>query len=318
MAQALDAGKPPAQIFSGTCAACHRSPRGLVRNVAPGALPGFMRQHYTTGNDMAGTMAAYVLGNGGTAAVAEPPPPAPKREPKQRAKSDAPEVAARTPEPKELSKSARQKAARKGPPEPAGAAKDAPAGAEPERAETPKPDTTKPDIAKPEPPAAEPAKTEAAAVDCKVEEPAKQATAATADDNKPAHGMPMPAATPPRQPTALLTLPGFPAPVAEPEPEPVAAVAAGSPGCEPVAHTTTAATYTEDPPKEAPREAAKESPKELPPAAAPPAMVEAPKTEPLRPTVTQAAAPAPALDIMQEEVHAPRPARTTQQKKRAQ
>src|SRR5689334_20599703 len=72
-AQALDAGKPPAQIFNGTCAACHRSPRGLVRNVSAGSLPGFLRQHYTTGNDMAGTMATYVLGNGGTDRVVEPP-----------------------------------------------------------------------------------------------------------------------------------------------------------------------------------------------------------------------------------------------------
>src|SRR6186713_2901614 len=91
-AQQLDAGKPPAQIFAGTCAACHRSPRGLVRSVAPGSLPSFLRQHYTTGNDMAGTMASYVLGNGGTQAVAEP-----KQEPKQRAKSDGAELAARTP-----------------------------------------------------------------------------------------------------------------------------------------------------------------------------------------------------------------------------
>jgi hypothetical protein len=94
VAQQLDAGKPPAQIFAGTCAACHRSPRGLVRSVAPGSLPSFLRQHYTTGNDMAGTMASFVLGNGGTQQVAEPPA---KQEPKQRAKSDGPDVAARTP-----------------------------------------------------------------------------------------------------------------------------------------------------------------------------------------------------------------------------
>src|SRR5687768_1656780 len=128
-AQALDAGKPPAQIFSGTCSACHRSPRGLVRNVSPGSLPGFLRQHYTTGNDMAGTMATYVLGNGGTDRVAEPPPKRePKQEPRQKAKSDAPEVAARSPDAKEQPKATKQqKAGKKGPPEPAAAAKDAPA-----------------------------------------------------------------------------------------------------------------------------------------------------------------------------------------------
>src|SRR5262245_45046515 len=122
-AQQLDANKPPAQIFAGTCSACHRSPRGLVRSVAPGALPGFLRQHYTTGNDMAGTMAAFVLGSGGTQQVAEPPAKReprqePKQEPRQRAKSDGPDVAARSIEPKEQSKSAKQRAARRGQPEP--------------------------------------------------------------------------------------------------------------------------------------------------------------------------------------------------------
>jgi hypothetical protein len=284
-AQALDAGKPPAQIFSGTCAACHRSPRGLVRSVAPGSLPGFLRQHYTTGNDMAGTMAAYVLGSGGTDRVAEPPPKRePKEarpEPKQRAKSDTPELAARNPDQKELSKSAKQRAAKKGPAEPPPAAKDTPAS-EPEKTAEP---------AKPDAPAAEQAKADA--VECKVEEPAKQA-AATAEDGKP-----------PRQPAALLTLPGFPAP--EPEPEPVAAPAAPAlPGCDPVSNTSTAAVRVEEAPKE--------QQKEQPAPAPPPAVAEAPKTEPLPSAVTEAAPPA--LDILQEEVHAPRPQRTIQQKKR--
>jgi hypothetical protein len=54
-AQNLDAGKSPAQIFSDTCAACHRS----VREVKP-TTPGFMRQHYTTGAREAAVMAAYL------------------------------------------------------------------------------------------------------------------------------------------------------------------------------------------------------------------------------------------------------------------
>lgn len=296
--QQLDAGKPPAQIFSGTCSACHRSPRGLVRSVSPGALPGFLRQHYTTGGDMAGTMAAYVLSNGGTQQVTEPP----KREPKQRAKSDAPEVAARPVEPKDQARTAKQKAARKGQ-DPS--AKDTPAAQEPE-----KPDTAKPDaapekseeaVAKPAEPVAEPSnqdrkperKPETAAADCKVEEPAKQA-----DENKP------------RQPAALLTLPGFPAPEPAPEPEP----AAGSAGCEPATSTAAtpernetpaAAEQVKDEPKEQARDAA--------PAASPPTPAEAPKSESLRATVSDSAS---SLDIMQEEVHAPRPVRPSQQKKR--
>ena len=38
----LDAGKSPAQIFSNTCGACHRSPRELKQTSA-----GFLREHYT-------------------------------------------------------------------------------------------------------------------------------------------------------------------------------------------------------------------------------------------------------------------------------
>jgi hypothetical protein len=297
-AQALDAGKPPAQIFSGTCSACHRSPRGLVRNISAGSLPGFLRQHYTTGNEMAGTMAAYVLGNGGAERVAEPaskrePKQEPRPEPKQRAKSDTPEVAARNPDQKDLSKSAKQKAAKKGASEPSPAARDASAG-EPDKTEA----------AKPEAPVAEPPKAEA--VECKVEEPAKQ-TAAAADDSKPGFALPDQAATPPRQPTALLTLPGFPAPTPEPEPEPVATAAApATPGCDPAPNTTAAAVRAEEP--------LKEQQKEQPEPAAPPVVAEAPKTEPLRSTATEAATPA--LDIMQEEVHGPRPPRASQQKKR--
>ena len=60
----LDAGKSPSQIFAGTCNACHKSPRGLLKTVAPGALSGFLRQHYTTGPAMAGVLANYLVSNG--------------------------------------------------------------------------------------------------------------------------------------------------------------------------------------------------------------------------------------------------------------
>lgn len=65
-AQNLEAGKSPAQIFSGTCAACHKGARGLLRTVAPGSLPGFLRQHYTTSSEMAGVLASYLISNGAT------------------------------------------------------------------------------------------------------------------------------------------------------------------------------------------------------------------------------------------------------------
>jgi hypothetical protein len=63
-AQNLEAGTPPSAIFSSTCSLCHKSSRGLLKSVAPGSLPGFLRQHYTTSTDMAASMAAYVLSNG--------------------------------------------------------------------------------------------------------------------------------------------------------------------------------------------------------------------------------------------------------------
>src|ERR1700743_1596701 len=64
--QNLDAGKAPSQIFAGTCTACHKSPRGLLKTVAPGSLPGFLRQHYTTSPNMAGVLASYLISNGAT------------------------------------------------------------------------------------------------------------------------------------------------------------------------------------------------------------------------------------------------------------
>jgi mono/diheme cytochrome c family protein len=62
----LEAGKAPSQIFAQTCNACHKSPRGLLKTVAPGSLPGFLRQHYTTSSDMAGVLASYLVSNGAT------------------------------------------------------------------------------------------------------------------------------------------------------------------------------------------------------------------------------------------------------------
>jgi hypothetical protein len=62
----LDAGKTPSQIFSATCNACHKSPRGLLKTVSPSSLPGFLRQHYTTSPNMAGALASYLVSNGAT------------------------------------------------------------------------------------------------------------------------------------------------------------------------------------------------------------------------------------------------------------
>jgi len=60
----LEAGKSPSQIFAGTCTVCHKSPRGLLKTMSAGALPGFLRQHYTTSPDMAGLLSSYLVSNG--------------------------------------------------------------------------------------------------------------------------------------------------------------------------------------------------------------------------------------------------------------
>jgi hypothetical protein len=60
-AQNLDAGKPASQIFSEVCANCHRSPREVRNNPSTS----FLREHYTTGSEMASIMAAYLTASGG-------------------------------------------------------------------------------------------------------------------------------------------------------------------------------------------------------------------------------------------------------------
>ncbi|WP_159009235.1 hypothetical protein [Bradyrhizobium sp. S69] len=60
----LEAGKSPSQIFAGTCTVCHKSPRGLLKTMSAAALPGFLRQHYTTSPDMAGLLSSYLVSNG--------------------------------------------------------------------------------------------------------------------------------------------------------------------------------------------------------------------------------------------------------------
>ena len=62
----LEAGKSPSQIFAGTCTACHKSPRGLLKTVPPGSLQSFLRQHYTTSPEMASLLSAFLISNGAT------------------------------------------------------------------------------------------------------------------------------------------------------------------------------------------------------------------------------------------------------------
>jgi hypothetical protein len=71
--QNLDAGKSASQIFSEVCANCHRSARELKSN----AGASFLREHYTTGPDMASTMAAYLASAGNDSRVGAPQPKRP-------------------------------------------------------------------------------------------------------------------------------------------------------------------------------------------------------------------------------------------------
>jgi hypothetical protein len=74
-AQNLEAGKSPSQIFAGTCTACHKSPRGLLRTVSPGSLPSFLREHYTTSSEMASLLSGFLVSNGATdTRLAQPKP----------------------------------------------------------------------------------------------------------------------------------------------------------------------------------------------------------------------------------------------------
>jgi hypothetical protein len=84
------AGKTPAQLFSGDCAACHQSPRGLAKGKDQRSLAEFLREHYTTKAEIAGVIATYLLSN---------PGPAPEPRGRQRSTPASAPVAAPAPKP---------------------------------------------------------------------------------------------------------------------------------------------------------------------------------------------------------------------------
>jgi hypothetical protein len=123
----IDAGKSPAQIFSDTCAACHRSP-GQVRR----ASASFLRSHYTTGPDEASAMARYL-------ASIPSEPRTPKRQGAAKGgPSESSPPRGRASEPKEQPKSAVESGRH-------------PAGAEPKSSSTAAA-TPAPEVKPPEPP----------------------------------------------------------------------------------------------------------------------------------------------------------------------
>jgi hypothetical protein len=95
LGQDFTAGKTPAQLFGSDCSECHRTPNGLAKGRDVKTLAGFLREHYTTKSDTAGSLAAYVSGFTGSGpadarnrAGAGPSPPAPA-ERADRRKRDA-------------------------------------------------------------------------------------------------------------------------------------------------------------------------------------------------------------------------------------
>lgn len=255
----LDAGKPPSRLFADTCAVCHKSPRGLLKTVPGSSLPGFLRQHYTTGPDMASALAGYLMSSGAAERVPDPPARAQKN---QQAKEQAKEGAEPSAKQKrqrvtpdadglqagEISPSAKQKAAKKGKagknqvaepkpeakPEPKGEPDEKPQAAA--QSEPPKTEPEKPaeavksaEPASDESPKSGTARTEPSSTAAKPE-PSTAAgqgepkAAPSVTDNPPARAdtaPQAPATTPAGRVSrpAGLTLPGFPPPVAE-EPTP--------------------------------------------------------------------------------------------------
>jgi mono/diheme cytochrome c family protein len=69
----IDQGKSAAQIFSDTCAACHKGTRGLANGRNSGTLASFLSEHYTSNRGQASALAAYVLGGGGNSGPPQKP-----------------------------------------------------------------------------------------------------------------------------------------------------------------------------------------------------------------------------------------------------
>jgi hypothetical protein len=61
-AQDYDAGKNGPQLFASDCSACHKGPAGLAKGRDKGSLTSFLREHYTSKQETAGLLAAYLLG----------------------------------------------------------------------------------------------------------------------------------------------------------------------------------------------------------------------------------------------------------------
>ena len=258
-AQNLDAGKSPSQIFSGTCSACHKGPRGLLKTVPAGSLPGFLRQHYTTSSEMASQLSAFLISNGATdtrvgskptqqpkdarPAVPEqldrfgrpirPAPPQeaarPEAEPQQAAKQDGLGPDGRK-------SAAKQKLSKRGKPdEPpkADAARDEPAKTEAAKEDTPQSETAK----EAQETAKETAKDDAAKPHGEAPSQSAKVDAPKESGETPAlRSDPVPAVTPapPAMSAAVANGTSEPSAVPAPPPAPAPAMTASTPPLPPV------------------------------------------------------------------------------------
>src|SRR6266536_1404239 len=148
----LEAGKSPSQIFAGTCNACHKSPRGLLKTVPASSLPGFLRQHYTTSSDMASVLSSYLVSNGASDTRYQA-----KQEPGKQGKDAKPDADGLTPQ-GEGGRASRNAKRMARPGEAPDAATDSKAGAKQKLSkrgtageEQPKSEPAKPEAAKEEP-----------------------------------------------------------------------------------------------------------------------------------------------------------------------
>lgn len=60
--QNLDEGKSGARLFADSCAACHRSARGLAKGRFRLTLYAFLQDHYSTSSSTAWELASYLAG----------------------------------------------------------------------------------------------------------------------------------------------------------------------------------------------------------------------------------------------------------------
>jgi hypothetical protein len=59
-AQNLDQGKPASKLFAESCAACHRSPRGLAKDRFHLTLYLFLQKHYSSSSSSAWALTSYL------------------------------------------------------------------------------------------------------------------------------------------------------------------------------------------------------------------------------------------------------------------